>query len=61
MKEAIWIALSIVATSCWLLDRFWAGKHNPQEPPLIASKIPLVGHSIRLVLHKHDYFVDLRS
>ncbi|KAL8940751.1 MAG: hypothetical protein Q9211_002132 [Gyalolechia sp. 1 TL-2023] len=60
MKEAIWISLAIVAASSWLFNRFLAVKHDPQEPPLVPPKIPLVGHLIGLVMRKNDYYVDLR-
>ncbi|KAL8674087.1 MAG: hypothetical protein Q9168_001482 [Polycauliona sp. 1 TL-2023] len=60
MKEAIWISLAIVAASYWIFDHFWAVKHDPQEPPLVPSKIPLVGHLIGLILRKNEYYVHLR-
>ena len=60
MKEAIWISLALTAASYWLFDRFLALKQDPQEPPLIPPKIPLVGHLIGLVMRKNDYYVELR-
>ncbi len=60
MKETIWISLAIVAASAWLFNRFLAVKQDPQEPPLVPSKIPVFGHLVGLVMRKNDYYVDLR-
>ena len=60
MKEALWICLAITGAFYWLFNRCLCVKQDPQEPPLIKSKIPLVGHLIGLALRRNDYYVHLR-
>ena len=35
-------------------------QHDPREPPTLPSKIPLIGHAIKIVSKQMDYFVELR-
>jgi len=33
--------------------------HDPREPPLAKSSIPIVGHMVGMATRKFDYYLDL--
>lgn len=36
------------------------GGHDPREPPLASSSLPVVGHMVGMMKSKFNYYVDLR-
>ena len=61
MQIALLLCLALATSVYFLIDRFLSTKHDPREPPLMAQKIPLVGHVIGLLRQKLKYYVLLRS
>ncbi|KAL2176533.1 cytochrome P450 [Thermothelomyces heterothallicus CBS 202.75] len=47
---------AVVALVLLLLDRLLNLPHDPQEPPLVRPKIPLIGHVIGLLRHGTRYY-----
>lgn len=47
------IAIAIIQLQIWTAD-------NPEEPPIICQRIPVIGHLLSLHQHGLDYFYQLR-
>ncbi|MCJ1307076.1 hypothetical protein MMC25_000722 [Agyrium rufum] len=50
------LVLSFSLVSWFLLDYFCKPKQSPHEPPLVASRIPYVGHILGLLWHSLTYY-----
>jgi hypothetical protein len=46
------LLLSIVAA----LFRQFSSTPDPRQPPIVASKVPLIGHLLGLIKHDAEYF-----
>lgn len=60
MQTSLLLFLLSFAAAYLLANRYLIGKHDPNEPPLLPSKIPIVGHVIGLMRQKVYYYLDLR-
>ena len=57
------IALLFVAATLALLfltEYLYGPRHLPNEPPVVDSSIPFVGHIIGLLRHGHRYYQVVR-
>ncbi|KAL9581979.1 MAG: hypothetical protein Q9212_003566 [Teloschistes hypoglaucus] len=61
MQLSILLIGALATAAYWLLCRYLAVEQDPREPPLVSSRIPLVGHLIGLIWHKNNYYVTLRQ
>jgi hypothetical protein len=48
------IACGVIG-AIYLLDFIIAPRLDPREPPLLKSKVPLIGHIIGLLWHENNY------
>ncbi|ORY62501.1 cytochrome P450 [Pseudomassariella vexata] len=53
------VLASIVAL--FLLDQFFTAKVDPQEPPLLKPRFPLIGHLVGMMLGQQSYFQKLHK
>jgi hypothetical protein len=53
------LALTGAATVTFLIVRNMFG-HDPREPPLAPSSIPIVGHGVSLSRSSFNYYTELR-
>lgn len=60
--------LSLVASTVaaftaliYLLNYFYVPKHSPNEPPLLPSRIPYIGHILGLLRYGTRYFEITRQ
>lgn len=60
MQTSLLLSLLSFAAVYLLANRYFIGKHDPDEPPLLPPKIPVVGHVIGLIRQKVYYYLDLR-
>jgi hypothetical protein len=44
----------------YVFAHFLDMKQEPQEPPLVPTTIPYVGHAIGIMRNKYNYYVQLR-
>ncbi|KAH8702815.1 cytochrome P450 [Phaeosphaeriaceae sp. PMI808] len=51
--------VSVLVVISWVLHRFLVLPHNPNEPPLIPSAIPIIGHVIGLLRYGNNYYSDI--
>jgi hypothetical protein len=59
MASLLLLAAGGVVIVFYLLIRFLTLPHDPQEPPLVRPKIPLIGHVIGLLRHGTKYYSDV--
>lgn len=50
------LVLTAIAVGIALLQRVLTPKMDPREPPLVPSKIPVVGHLISLIRQGQGYY-----
>ena len=56
MASLILPLVGAVSLALYLLTRFLTLPHDSKEPPLIPSKIPVIGHVIGLLHHGTAYY-----
>jgi hypothetical protein len=49
--------ISVAILLCW---RLWPSSLDPQEPPLVPSKVPFIGHAIGMLRQQQRYLEALR-
>lgn len=54
------LVLTGAATVAYLLARSMFG-HDPHEPPLAPSSLPLIGHVVGLSRSSFNYYTELKS
>lgn len=52
--------VSFASTLYRLLSLWWTAKLDGREPPVIPSKIPLIGHAIQLLRQGSVHFANVR-
>lgn len=60
MQASLLLFLLSFAAVYLLANRYLISKHDPNEPPLLPPKIPIVGHVIGLIRQKVYYYLDIR-
>jgi hypothetical protein len=60
-----WQSTTLVLTAVgigayYVFAHFLGMKQDPQEPPLVPTTIPYVGHAIGVMRSKYNYYVQLR-
>lgn len=60
MQTSLVLFLLFFAAVYLLANCYLTSKHEPNEPPLVPPKIPIVGHVIGLIRQKVYYYLDLR-
>lgn len=61
--EPSWAILALAVLPPLLLHtlaRYFEAAHDPREPPLVRSKLPLVGHVIGMLRRGPKYFQQTR-
>ncbi|KAK4038603.1 cytochrome P450 [Parachaetomium inaequale] len=61
MASLLLLAIGGVVIVFYLLSRFLTLPLDPQEPPLVRSKIPFIGHVIGLLRHGTKYYSDVAN
>lgn len=51
---------ALIIGGIYLLDALVAPRLDPQEPPLLKPKVPLIGHIIGILWHHYDYHYRLQ-
>lgn len=54
------VVAAVVGASWYLLDYLYIPKHLPDEPPLLSSTVPYVGHILGLWRHGTRYYEATR-
>lgn len=60
MLISVVIVAAAVAAIWYLLDYLYTPKHHPDEPPLLSSHIPYIGHILGLFRHGTRYYEATR-
>jgi hypothetical protein len=54
------ILLVIFSLILWKLWNISSIQLDPQEPPLIQPKIPIIGHILGIIQYPHQYLFELK-
>jgi len=54
------VAFVAIGIVLFALNHHSKAQRDVKEPVYIEPKIPFIGHALGLVVHKHDYYVNLR-
>ena len=54
------IIVAGIASLLYGINYFVAPRHHPDEPPVVSSRIPLIGHIIGLIWHGTGYYQKIR-
>ena len=60
LDQSVFVVLAVVAVLYVLAERFMSIKLDPKEPPMVAPKIPYVGHILGLIQHGSHYYSRIR-
>jgi hypothetical protein len=53
--KAIGVAVAFVTIVVALVQRAFRVKHDPREPPVVSSSIPLIGHLLGMIKNGTNY------
>ena len=59
LDSNVFLVLGIVAALYFLAERLLSIKLDPKEPPLIAPKVPFIGHILGLIQYGTGYYAKL--
>jgi hypothetical protein len=55
-----YIILILLVVFLWKLWNISSIQLDPQEPPLIQPKIPIIGHILGIIQYPHQYLFELK-